>query len=266
MGKTKIEWTTHTWNPVTGCTKVSPGCDNCYAEKMSNRLQHHQKYAGVVGAGRWTGLVKVHPEELDRPLCWKEHRRIFVCSMSDLFHSAVPWDFIAKVFDVMAASPWHTYQVLTKRPGRMAHFAEHIWPWGAWPAHVWAGTSVESQKYARRLDCLSRVPAKVRFVSAEPLLGPLRLGQWLHDDKRCGYYCDPAVGHVDHYPPPLSWVICGGESGPGARPMNLEWVRGIRDQCQQAGVPFFYKQVIISGKKVGTPLLDGRQWKEFPNV
>jgi len=172
--------------------------------------------------------------------------------MSDLFHSSVPFDFISQVFDVMAMADWHTFQVLTKRPGRMAHFAEKVWPChrpeGEWPKNVWAGTSVESQKYAPRLDMLARVPAQVRFVSAEPLLGPLDLthigkqginaltGEWSHYHEETGDVCT-------HWEEPLiNWCIVGGESGPGARPMHPQWGRDIRDQCQQFGVPFFFKQ------------------------
>ena len=276
MGKTKIEWATDTWNPVTGCSKVSPGCTSCYAETMSHRLSNNPKYALATKAdGTWSGVVSCHPEALDQPVQWKKPRRIFVCSMSDLFHSQVPWDFIVEVFNTMAATYWHTYQVLTKRPGRMAHFAEHIWPkqanqahrttrplaWGGtweatWPSNVWAVTAVESQKYAPRLDCLLRVPAKVRFISAEPLLGPLDLRRWLNcrfDHCNEEIYdctgCD-GLGPRPHgecgavvTPPVLSWVIVGGESGHGARPMDLAWARGLVGQCQAAGVACFVKQL-----------------------
>ena len=275
MGKTKIEWSEVTWNPVTGCSKVSPGCDHCYAETMSRRLSNNPKYALATKAdGTWSGVVSCHPEALEEPLRWKRPRRIFVCSMSDLFHSDIPWDFIVKVFDVMAATPWHTYQVLTKRPGRMAYFAEHIWPkqggywepvewtspsrarvmdkWPgtAWPSNVWAGTSVETQRYAPRLELLARIPARVRFVSAEPLLGPLDLRDWLPG------WCGAGSTHVPHSPAwaerydidwspvnPVDWVIVGGESGPGARPMDLVWARDLVEQCRVAGVACFVKQL-----------------------
>lgn len=278
-GTTKIEWTERTWNPITGCSKVSPGCDNCYAETMSNRLSRLPKYAGVAKNGRWTGDVFCQDVLLEEPFSWKEPTVVFVCSMSDLFHSKVPWEFIVKVFDVMAATPWHTYQVLTKRPGRMAYFAEKIWPkqggywepvewtspsrarvmdkWPgtAWPSNVWAGTSVESQKYAPRLDCLARVPARIRFVSVEPMLDSVDLRKWLsprfdHCDEET-YDCTGCDGLGPRHegecgavvsPPVLSWIIVGGESGPGARPIHPDWARSLRDQCEMAGVPFFFKQ------------------------
>ena len=291
--KSAIEWTDATWNPVTGCSKVSPGCDNCYAIRETNRHRNLPNYAGltkkVVSWNTrttldWTGEVRCHPELLDLPLRWKTPRRIFVCSMSDLFHDKVPWEFLCQVFDMMALARQHTFQVLTKRPGRMAYFAEKVWPrygrgtpsmyMGEWPPNVWAGTSVESQRYAPRLDCLARVPARVRFVSVEPMLGPVDLQNWLGcdaEDRDC-----------------LQWVICGGESGPGARPMHPEWARSLRDQCQRAGVPFFFKQngeyvsvsevagpgthfqfadgatVRRTGKTLAGALLDGREWREWP--
>ena len=230
MGATSIEWTDTTWNPVTGCTKVSPGCDFCYAETMTRRFPARGPFE----------TVQLHPDRLDQPLRWKNPRMIFVPSMGDLFHREVPWDFIVRVFDVMVCCSWHTFQVLTKRPGRMAYFAEHIWPKAGgrserpdptaenfknrpirWPGNVWAGTSVESQKYAPRLDVLAKVPASVRFCSYEPALGPVDFRPWLDT---------------------LSWLIAGGESGPGARPADPEWFRQARDQCQVAGVRFFFKQ------------------------
>lgn len=240
---------------------------------MSNRLQGmgRPEYAGLVVEKSkplaWTGAVRCLPERLNDPLMWRKPRRVFVNSMSDLFHPAVPFDFVTKVFDVMAATSWHTYQVLTKRPGRMAFFAEHVWPkrggrwepveggikavWPgtAWPANVWAGTSVESAKYLPRLDVLARVPAAVRFVSCEPLLGPLdKLSYWLPGwcSPGCSTHENPMGTErydMDWRPVnPVNWVICGGESGPGARPMHPDWVRSIRDQCAAAGVPFFFKQ------------------------
>ena len=211
---TLIEWTDATWNPVTGCTKVSPGCDFCYAERLTVRF----------GRGPFT-QIKLHPTRLNEPLKWRKARMVFTCSMSDLFHPLVPPDFLLSVFEVMRATPWHSYQVLTKRPGRMAHFANAILaPMGIpWPANVWAGTSVESQKYAPRLEVLARVPAAVRFVSVEPLLSKVDLGSWLQET--------------------LSWVIIGGESGPQARKMGISWARSLKDQCRDAGVPTFVKQL-----------------------
>lgn len=260
--RSKIEWTQATWNPVTGCSKVSPGCDRCYAETMSHRLSHSAKYVSATNPeGTWSGVLSTHPGELKRPGWWKEPKLVFVCSMSDLFHSQVPWDFICQVFAVMAATPWHTYQVLTKRPGRMAYFAEAVWPeyqnchptgpWD-WPPNVWAGTSVESQKYAPRLNCLARVPAKVRFVSVEPMLGPVDLSHWLPCDL-CEYPLAPEEAERNSEPCEvcggtdgqgrISWVICGGESGSGARPMDLDWAKSLRNQCREAGVPLFVKQL-----------------------
>lgn len=292
----KIEWTDATWNPVTGCTKVSDGCTNCYAVQMSRRLaaMGQEKYAGLVVPGaptkdgftpEWSGKVVCHDSALAEPFKWAQPQMVFVCSMSDLFHDQVPWDFLIGVFATMRLASQHTYQALTKRPGRMAYFANVILPrwyddlpitlealteasrkretypnaarW--WPSNVWAGTSVESQKYAPRLDVLARVPAPVRFVSAEPLLSALDLTKWLNWTGDGGMHEPPN-------PPAISWCIVGGESGPHARPMQEEWVRDLRNQCQSAGVAFFYKQAIISGKKIGTPSLDGRQWMEFPDA
>ena len=250
MTKTNIEWATDVWNPVTGCSRVSAGCDRCYAETMSRRLSHNSKYALATKAdGKWSGVVSCHEELLDQPLRWKKPRMIFVCSMSDLFHSQVPWDFIGKVFDVMMSCPQHTFQVLTKRPGRMAFWADNMaevcrergLPW-SWPPNVWAGTSVESQKYAPRLDCLARVPAQVRFVSVEPMLGPVDLNQWL------GLHGNRDTDGLSEFDAPMpepviNWIIVGGESGPGARPMDLVWARDLVGQCQQAGVACFVKQL-----------------------
>ncbi len=247
MGDTSIEWTDKTWNPVTGCTKVSPGCDNCYAEAITNRFKR----------GPFEEIV-LHPERLRQPWHWRKPRMIFTCSMSDLFHPKVPFDFVHCVRSTMAGPcAHHTFQVLTKRPGRMAYFAnEYIDPIQinkevqGWPSNVWAGTSVESAKYLPRLDVLARVPAGVRFVSCEPLLGPLDLRPWLSARVPCEGYCSCDqyfdVAHGERCMSPLSgslqWVIVGGESGPRARPIHPQWVRDIRDQCEEAGVPFFFKQ------------------------
>ena len=234
--KSTIQWTDATWSPVTGCSKVSPGCDNCYAIKESNRHRNLPKYAGLVQNGDWTGEVRCHPDLACEPLKWKKPKRIFVCSMSDLFHSNVPWEFIIKVFDVMRECPQHTFQLLTKRPGRMAHFAEYVWPL-PWPDNVWAGTSVESQKYAPRIDCLLRVPAKVRFISAEPLLEPLNIKPYFFKCTGCGQIPCDCEGVA------IQQVIIGGESGPGARPMSLNWARDIVEQCDTSGVAAFVKQM-----------------------
>ncbi|HWT81477.1 MAG TPA: phage Gp37/Gp68 family protein [Candidatus Methylomirabilis sp.] len=228
-----IEWTESTWNPVTGCTKVSPGCKHCYAERMAQRLL-------LMGQANYRqGFAATLQEQmLEHPLHWKKPQRIFVNSMSDLFHEAVPDDFIRRVFAVMQQASWHTFQVLTKRAERLATLGPSL----PWPANVWMGVSVETPKYLPRMDQLRSVPAQVRFVSFEPLLaglGPLDL-----------------TG--------IGWAIVGGESGPGARPMEQAWVTEIRDQCVAQGVPFFFKQWGGVNKKKAGRLLDGRTWDESP--
>lgn len=225
--KTGIEWTDATWNPVLGCSKVSPGCDNCYAISMSRRIEAtgNPDYQGLTTADDWTGVVRCLPERLEQPLRWKKPRRIFVNSMSDLFHPDVPDLFIGQVFHIMAAASQHQFQVLTKRPQRMSGVLSAT-SWGlepiyGWPLpNVWCGTSIESDKYVFRARYVAEAPAAVRFLSLEPLLGPL-----------------PSLDLEG-----IDWVIVGGESGPGARPMHRSWVREIRDQCLAAGVAFFYKQ------------------------
>ena len=239
-----IEWTEATWNFLTGCTKVSPGCDNCYMFAQYPRLSR-MKVRGYYAS---PGLVQIVRERLDIPFTWKRPRRIFVNSMSDLFHPAVPFDLINDAFYVMTKlAPWHEYQVLTKRPGRAVGWWEQEGKerLGDWPGQVWMGTSVENQKYAPRLTVLNRIPAPYRFVSAEPLLGPLDLREWIDD---------------------LSWVIVGGESGSNARPMALEWAEDIQELCQQAGVPFYLKQLGGFPKKRGGELavLNGQRYTEYP--
>ncbi len=213
--KTHIEWTNATWNPVTGCTKVSPGCDHCYAKRLTERF----------GRGPFD-RVATHLERLTEPSRWRRPQMVFTCSMSDLFHPNVPWAFTLAVFSVMEETPQHTYQVLTKRPGRMAYFASNVLKSQGrnWPSNVWAGTSVEAQRFVPRLDLLARVPSVVRFASLEPLLEPIELGPSARGGK-------------------IHWVIVGGESGPGARPMDIEWVYSLRHQCEEAKVPFFVKQL-----------------------
>jgi protein gp37 len=232
--RSAIEWTDASWNPVTGCRQLSPGCDHCYA------LTFAERFRGVPGHPYEQGFdLKLWPERLEMPLGWKRPRRIFVNSMSDLFHEAIPEEYIRRVFDVMVRADWHTFQVLTKRPRRMAEMAPSL----DWPPNVWAGTSVELDRYTWRANaCLRRVPAAVRFVSAEPLLGPL-----------------PSL-ELDH----LQWVIAGGESGPAFRAMDLDWVRDLRDRCRSAGVAFFFKQVGGRTPKAGGRSLDRRTWDEFP--
>ena len=245
-----IEWTDETWNPVTGCTRVSPGCDHCYMYALYPRLK------GMNVRGYETGPddVRLLPERLQAPLTWKKPRRVFVNSMSDVFHPKVPFEFVLEMFLVMqeaASRRGHIFQVLTKRPGRaVAWWQEHgqHFPEG-WPARIWMGTSVESQKYAPRLTVLGRLPAPIRFVSAEPLLDRLDLTEWL----------DEGV---------LQWVIVGGESGSGAREMDPDWARSLRDQTVSSGVAFFLKQLGgVRNKRSGEhALLDGRLWCEFPNL
>ena len=243
-----IEWTDETWNPVTGCTRVSPGCDHCYMYALYPRL----RAMGVAGYDTTPDTVRILPERLKTPLTWRTRRLVFVNSMSDLFHPRVPFDFLTDIFSVMveaAARRGHIFQVLTKRPGRAVHWWSRYrdrFPRG-WPANIWIGTSVENQKYAPRLTVLARLPAPVRFVSAEPLLAPLDLTRWLSDGT-------------------LHWVIAGGESGPGARPMRIEWARALRDQSARTNTPFFLKQLGgVRNKRGGDhATIDGRPWRQLP--
>jgi protein gp37 len=252
---TAIEWTDETWNPVTGCDRVSPGCDHCYAETIAKR------FGGPDGF-----QLQLHPERLEKPLHWRKPRRVFVNSMSDLFHPDIPLDLLAQVWDVMVRTPQHTYQVLTKRPQRMARalgpngigFYAVEAPVPFPQPNIWLGTSVENQRYADlRIPHLLATPAAVRFLSIEPLLGPVDLTThfWLRENRPCP--CG-----VDH--PRIDWVIVGGESGPGSRPVESAWVRTIRDQCVEASVPFFFKQWGGTRKKQTGRELDGRTWDEFP--
>lgn len=311
---TKIEWSDATWNPVTGCTEVSPGCDHCYAKTFAER------WRGTPGHHFENGFdVTLRPERLDQPLRWKKPRRIFVNSMSDVFHEAVPNEFIARVFAIMAVTPHHTYQVLTKRHGRMRSLLSNdefrlltkekhhemqlsgavsysplvinIWPL----PNVWLGVSVEDQKRADiRIIPLLQTPAAVRFLSCEPLLGPIDL-DWVDGVSTLSPDWTGSPGAGTGAPHPLiDWVIVGGESGPGARPMHRDWARSLRDQCTRAGVPFLFKQwgewaphdvarptysqLILHGaqfdgtnnamsrvgKKAAGRVLDGRTWDEFP--
>lgn len=229
-----IEWTESTWNPVTGCTKISLGCAHCYAERMALRLQAMGQANYVNGFS-----VTLHEHSLDLPLQWKNPQKIFVNSMSDLFHEDVPFDFIRQVFAVMEKASWHRFQILTKRSGRLTELAEKL----LWPENVWIGVTVESGEYIHRIDHLLSVNAAVRFLSLEPLLGPVRNMNLMGID----------------------WVIVGGESGPGARPMKEEWVRDIQRQCQAAVVPFFFKQWGGTNKKKAGRLLDRRTYDEMPN-
>ncbi len=246
-----IEWTDETWNPITGCTRISPGCEHCYMYTLYPRLRG----MGVPGYQTRPDDVRLLPNRLQTPLSWKKPRRVFVNSMSDVFHPDVPFDFIFEMFRVMASAGekhGHVFQVLTKRPGTaVAWWTEHqrFFPNG-WPPKVWIGTSVESQKYAPRLSVLERLPAPVRFVSVEPLLERVDLMPWLTRGA-------------------VKWVIVGGESGPGARQMDLDWARDLRDQSAKAGVAFFLKQLGgVRHKRGGNKAVldDGRLWREMPAV
>ncbi len=296
---TKIEWTDATWNVVIGCDKVSPGCDHCYAIRTAHRFQEHPNpavaaaYAGTEADGDWTGRVNLVESRLDLPLRWKRPRRIFVNAQSDLFHKDVPDEFIARVWAVMALAPRHTFQILTKRHGRMRSLLAspdfhasvsrkvrghvtlrpldgHGDEAARWPLpNVWLGVSVEDQQRADlRIPALLDTPAAVRWLSCEPLLGPVDVINGLGDSWLTG----------------IDWIVVGGESGPGSRPMHPEWARSLRDQCDVAGVPFLFKQwgshrpsdvgtivrngvrypMVPSGKRAAGRELDGRTWDEYP--
>lgn len=238
---TKIEWTDESWNPVTGCTKISDGCANCYAERMAKRLR-------AIGLAKYTQgfAVTCHPNCLHEPDHWRRPRMVFVCSMGDLFHEDVPDDFIRCVFATMVRENQHTYQVLTKRPHRMRQFARSI----LWPKNVWAGVTVENDDVADRLYILKDVAAPVRFVSLEPLIGPVSR---------------MLLSYVDQpYPLEfLQWVILGGETGPGSRAMPAGWPQRIRDACLASGVPFFFKQWGDAYKTRGR-ILEGEVWNQMP--
>lgn len=247
--RTRIEWTNATWNPTTGCTPVSAGCDHCYAAvlaggRLSDVYLARTPARDSAANRRDPFAVRLWPERLTYPLRWKEPRRIFVNSMSDLFHTDIPEAFQRRIFEVMVEADHHIYQVLTKRPSRAERFVRRnadLFAAGIVPAHIWMGTSVEAQEVLYRVDQLRGVPAEVRFLSCEPLLGPLELD----------------LDAID-------WVIAGGESGPGYRRMDLDWARAIREQCLAAGVSFFFKQVGGRTPKVGGRILDGRSWDQYP--
>ena len=238
-GSSTIEWTDATWNPVTGCTKITAGCENCYAERFAERFR------GVPGHPFETGFdLTLRPERLDQPVRWQRPRMIFVNSMSDLFHKEVPRSFIDQVFEAMETAHWHVFQVLTKRSSLMRDYLQERYAESQPPAHIWCGVSVEEGAAKIRVQHLRQAPAAVRFLSIEPLIG--------------------AIGAVDL--DGIDWVIAGGESGPGARPVHLEWLREIRDQCLLQGVAFFFKQWGGLRPKSGGRELDGREWSEFPKV
>lgn len=320
---TKIEWTDKVWNPLAGCSKVSAGCRNCYAEKMAKRLvaMGQDKYTGTVDErGLWTGKINLDEQALTLPLRTKKPTRFFVNSMSDLFHENVPDEWITRIFEVMYRAEQHTFQILTKRPKRMMEYltssiTKKVYPGLPLP-NVWLGVSVENQRAAdERIPLLLQTPADVRFLSCEPLLGPVDLSRWMAqppfymaDCEKCGYIassqyfsggdediiCPKCYNSVcadgPAYDSKIDWVIVGGESGPNARPMHPDWARSLRDQCEGAGVPFFFKQwgefVSVSevvgdgahhyfedgatvrrvGKAKAGRTLDGRTWDEMPEV
>lgn len=235
MSSSKIEWTDSTWNPLTGCNKVSPGCKYCYAERMAARLK-------AMGNPNYRNgfQLTLHEHALNLPLTWKTPQFIFVNSMSDLFHEDVPLEFILRVFDVMRQASWHAFQVLTKRSHRLAELSPQI----QWPDNVWMGVSVENANYTFRIDHLRQTQAKIKFLSLEPLLGPI-----------------PNLNLSG-----INWVIVGGESGPSARPMDEEWVIDIKDQCLEHEVPFFFKQWGGKNKKKTGRLLEGRTWDAVPSA
>jgi len=233
--KSKIEWTESTWNPVTGCTKISAGCKNCYAERIALRLK-------AAGSPNYTNgfQVTLHQHALEIPLRWKQPRTIFVNSMSDLFHKNIPFDFISKIFDVMCRASHHRFQILTKRSGRLLELSSKL----TWPENVWMGVTVENTECNFRIDHLRQTNAAIKFISFEPLLGP--------------------ISNIDLEG--IDWVIVGGESGPKARPMKPQWATSIRNQCFSAGVPFFFKQWGGVNKKKNGRTLDGRTWNEIPQT
>ena len=231
--KSKIEWTENSWNPVTGCDKYSAGCKNCYAEKMANRL-----YA--MGQAKYKNKFQVtlHEQSLNEPLNWKKPSKIFVCSMSDIFHKDVPFEFVDKIFNTMKQADWHIFQVLTKRSDRLLEYSKRT----LWPKNVWAGVTVEHKDYISRIEDLRAVKAPVKFISFEPLLSEMP-------------YTDLKG---------IQWVICGGESGPHAREVNADWVRGIRDMAVNQNIQFLFKQWGGTNKKKTGRLLDGREWLDMP--
>lgn len=231
--KSRIEWTEATWNPVTGCTKISEGCRNCYAERMARRLcaMGQEKYKNCF-------KVTIHEDCLAEPLNWKKPQIIFVCSMSDLFHKEVPDEFIIKVFDIMNKASWHTFQVLTKRAERLEEIASKL----SWTPNIWLGVTVESNEQKRRIPYLINTPAYIKYLSIEPMITEIK---------------DLSLQNIN-------WVIVGGESGPGARPIHENWVTAIRDNCIKNKVPFFFKQWGGVNKKLAGCILQGQQWKELP--
>ena len=251
--RSSIEWTEVTWNPTTGCTRVSAGCDNCYADALARRLLGpvYTRRLPVVDTARNRSdpfAVRIWRERLAQPARWRKPRLVFVNSMSDLFHRDVPPGFLREIFEVMMRVDRHTYQVLTKRPARAARFVrenEGLFGRSGLPPHIWIGASTENQETAYRIRHLEQVPAAVRFLSCEPLIGPLSLREEWSEGG-------------------IHWVIAGGESGPGRRPVETRWVTALRDECLDAGVPFFFKQWGGRTPKAGGRELEGREWNELP--
>jgi protein gp37 len=237
--RSAIEWTDATWNPVTGCTRISAGCDNCYAERFAERFRGVQDHPFEHGFD-----LTLRPGRLDQPLRWRQSRMIFVNSMSDLFHKGIPLSFVDRVFDTMERANWHVFQVLTKRSSRLRSYVNRRYEGSRAPDHIWLGISVEDGTVLSRVRHLQDTMAGIRFVSIEPLIGPVYELN-LHD---------------------IDWVIVGGESGPRARPMKIEWVQFIRDQCLSKGVPFFFKQWGGLTPKFGGRQLDGREWNQWPHM
>lgn len=299
-----IEWTDATWSPTTGCDRVSAGCTNCYALTLAKRLKamgqpHYQTDGAPPTSGPGFG-VALHPDVLDRPLQWVKPKKIFVDSMSDLFHAEVPDSFIAAVFAIMALCPQHTFQILTKRPQRMKRFVDALvagkhdaaivaamdehdrdrWHHRSWMAtplrNVWLGVSVENQDVAWRIDWLLKTPATVRFLSCEPLIGPLDLSRWVvcrhdawsryRDELAHCYHCRQRFDRDAPRPIGVDWVITGGESGPHHRPFDPAWAMAIRDRCVAANVPYFHKQNGGRTPKAGGRLLGGAEWSQMPGV
>ncbi len=277
MAKTKIEWADRVWNPVVGCTPASEGCAHCYAKRIYDRFYQDKPFS----------KIQLHPERVLTPFQWRKPSRIFVNSMSDLFHPDVPFKFIDDIFGVMTGATRHTFMVLTKRPDRMLEFANQYYLPGAKVTNIWMGVTVENQRTAdERIPLLLQTPAAVRFISVEPMLGPVDLTGI--NGALSSWWKNGEIDCVDKGS--IGWVICGGETGPGARPMHPDWVRALRDQCQDAGVPFFFKswgewvagypqgismanraqkyihgsEFFRVGKKLAGRLLDGREWNEFP--
>ena len=275
---TKIEWVMNqdgtkgeTWNPIAGCSKYSPGCLNCYAERMARRLKAAglPQYQDVVDERGWTGQVALVPDALLKPLAWKKPRRVFVGSMFDFFHPSIPLAFQNQIFSVMRHCPQHTFIALTKRPEQML-LMEQVCGLPQLP-NLWLGVTAENQEQAnKRIPALLQIPAAVRFVSAEPMLENIWLSGLIRDPLWFGNPRDGAWG--GSLLPRLDWTICGGETGSGARPIHPDWVRFLRDQCQKAGVPFFFKGWggphrqgwVIDGQLYSGRLLDGREWNEYP--